>query len=1078
MQKLAEICIRRPVFAAVLILVLIVVGADSYMNLGVDRFPKVEFPNVTVTTTLTGASPETIETEVSDKIEEAVNTVSGIEALNSYSKEGVSIVAIQFSLDKDADVAAQEVRDKINAVVAELPDEAEQPVVTKLDTDATPVLGLVVTGTKNIRDTTEYADKVLRRRLESTGGVGAVDILGGRKRQINILLDAYKMRGYATTVTDVTNAVKEQNVDIPGGRMDQGDRSITLRTQGRLKNVSDFNNITVKAQNGGSVMLSDIAKVEDGVADVDSASELNGKPTVYVQITKQSGTNTVAVINQIKDRLKQLKPAMNAQGYDYEIVNDQSDYIEAAIHSVQEHLIVGSILACVVVLIFLLNWRSTLVSSLAIPSSIIATFSLMNYLGFTLNVITMLALTLSVGIVIDDAIVVLENIYRYIEEKNRPPFEAAIEATREIGLAVLATTLSLVAVFLPVAFMSGIVGRFFNSFGLTMSCAIMVSLLVAYTLIPSLSARVLKAPAHAASPVHGEGGHGSAHGDTSHQSKTKTTGFFAVIDRIYTAMLVWSLGHRWVIVLACIATILSVRFVGPHIPFNFLPTDDESQFNVTARAPEGTRLETAMAMAGRVASRIRELPETAYTVVSIGGSGQAAARNNATIYVRLKSVDQRQRSQDDMMSYVREQVLPEFKADNLRTSVGTVNGVGGGTNADVVYTISGPDLDVLNTAASKMMAALRNVPMTTDIDTSYIVGQPEIAVEVDRKLAAQLGVNPASVASALQYLVGDNQVTDFEQNGEQYEVHVRAAEQYRTDRQGLSLLTVPTSGLNNGNGGNNNPATAIVPITQVVRFVNQTGPSTIQRYNRQRQITIQCNMFKGGNSQAALDSLASTFKSLNLGPDYHGEPTGRSREQGRAMLSFLSALGLSVVFVYLILAAQFESWVHPITILLSLPLTIPFALISILIFGGSLNLFTMLGILVLFGVVKKNAILQIDHTNQLREAGMPRQEAIILANRDRLRPILMTTIAFVAGMLPLVVSSGTGSGTNRAIGSVIVGGQVLSLLLTLLATPVAYSWFDDVTQFVTSVRTRWFGGGSPAPVNTNRAEPIVRASGD
>jgi HAE1 family hydrophobic/amphiphilic exporter-1 len=372
-----------------------------------------------------------------------------------------------------------------------------------------------------------------------------------------------------------------------------------------------------------------------------------------------------------------------------------------------------------------------------------------------------------------------------------------------------------------------------------------------------------------------------------------------------------------------------------------------------------------------------------------------------------------------------------------------------------------------------MMAALRNVPLTTDIDTSYIVGQPEIAVEVDRKLAAQLGVNPASVASALQYLVGDNEVTNFEQNGEQYEVHVRAAPEFRTNQQGLSLLTVPTSGLQNNN--TNGTSVSAVPISQVVRFVDQTGPSTIQRYNRQRQITIQCNMFKGGNSQLALDTLASTFKGMNLGPDYHGEPTGRSREQGRAMLAFLSALGLSIIFVYLILAAQFESWVHPITILLSLPLTVPFALISIWIFGGSLNLFTMLGILVLFGVVKKNSILQIDHTNQLRESGMPRNEAIIQANRDRLRPILMTTIAFVAGMLPLVVSSGTGSGTNRAIGSVILGGQTLSLLLTLLATPVAYSWFDDVTQWVTAVRARLFGGNT---VPQGRPEVVMQAHSD
>ncbi len=1053
MQKLAELCIKRPVFASVLILLLVVVGAAGFFQLGVDRFPNVDFSTVTVTVTEPGASPESIETEVTQKVEEAVNTISGMDELRSYSNEGVAIVVCQFQLEKNVDVAENEVRAKVDRITGDLPDDAEKPVVQKLDTGATPVLGLAITGSGTIKEVTEYADKILRRRIESTPGVGQIDILGGRARQINVYLDAYKMRGYGVNVTDVTSALKAQNVDVPGGRIDQGARSLTLRTAGRIQNVGDFENISIRAQSGGAILLKDVGRVEDGIADADSISELDGKPTVYLQVSKQSGTNTVSVIQEIKNRVQALRPAFEARGYSVRIVNDQSDFIIAAIHAVEEHLIVGSLLASFVVLIFLLNWRSTLISALAIPASIIATFGLMWIMGFTLNVLTLLALTLAVGIVIDDAIVVLENIYRFIEEKGMDPFEAAIEGTREIGLAVLATTLSLVAVFLPVAFMTGIVGRFMNSFGVTMAFAIMVSLVVAFTLTPTLSARMLKAPKKSKD--------GKAH------DKAKEGGFFRHIDAVYTRMLKWSLGHRWAIGLLCLMALGSMPFVVGPIPKGFLPSDDESQFQITARAPEGTSLEETRDIGRAIAKRVEVAMknEVTYSLVTIGGSGQNAARNNATIYVRLKDVEQRQRSQDDLVTYTRDKILPEFAADNLRTTVGPAGGVGGGgVQADILYTIGGPDLDKLDQVSQKMMSDLRKVKGVTDIDTSLISGKPELAARVNRPLAAQLGVQPEDVANSLNFLVGDQQVTNFQQGGEEYEVHVRAAQQFRNSKEGISLLTVPGNpqgtATDSGSSSTSNTSTGpvAIPLDQVVSFVNQAGPASIQRLNRNREVTIQANVLPGGSSQAGLDALAASFKAQNLGPEYTGGPTGRSKEQAKAFIAFLSAFGLSLIFVYLILAAQFESWLHPITILLSLPLTVPFALISILIFHGSLNIFSLLGILVLFGVVKKNSILQIDHTNQLRERGMERNDAIIQANRDRLRPILMTTIAFVAGMLPLIVSSGTGAGTNRAIGSVIFGGQSLSLILTLLATPVAYSLFDDLSKFAARIRNRLFGG--------------------
>ncbi len=1069
MQKLAEICIQRPVFASVLILIMVVVGAAGFQQLGVDRFPTVDFPTVTVSTVQPGASPESIETEVTDPIEEAVNSISGIDSLRSYSNEGLSTVAVTFDLSKDVDVAAQEVRDKVNLALNSLPQDVEPPIIQKQDTDATPIMGIALTGSGNIRDITEYADKTLRRRLESTPGVGQIDVLGGRKRQINIYFDAFKMQSYGVTVSEATQAIQSQNADIPGGRIDQGDRSLTLRTKGRLENIDAFRNIQLRAQNGGAIQLSDVATVEDGIEDVNTVSELNGKPTVYLQISKQSGTNVVQVINEVKERLKDVEADAKAKGYEIRIVNDQSDYIEAAIHAVEEHLIVGSILATLVVLIFLLNWRSTVIAAIAIPASIIATFGAMWILGFTLNVLTLLALTLSVGIVIDDAIIVLENIYRHIEEEGKNPFQAAIDGTREIGLAVLATTLSLVAVFLPVAFMSGIVGRFMNSFGVTMSCAILVSLIVAFTLTPTLSARMLKAPDK--KPVKD----GQEHGHTG--------GFFGHIDAVYTAMLKWSMGHRWVIGLACVAALVTVPFVVKPIPKNFLPDDDESQFQVTARAPEGTSLEATRDIARQISEDIRKQPEVEYTVITIGGSGQNAARNNASVFVRLKPIGERdsagdtERSQDDLVKYTRNEILPQFAAEQLRATVGPAGGIGGGgKQGDVTYTIAGPDLDRLEEVSQKLMSDLRKVPKIVDVDSSSISGKPELTVEVNRPLAAQLGVQPQQVAQALNFLVGDNEVTNYQEGGEQYEVHVRAAERFRADQNGISLLTVPANPNVGGGAFPQDGDANSVPISQVVSFDRQTGPATIQRLNRQREVTITANLLPGGSAQDGLAQLDKSFAALSLGPEYKGAPEGRSKEMGKAFGAFITAFGLSLIFVYLILAAQFESWLHPVTILLSLPLTVPFALISILVFGGSLNIFSMLGILVLFGVVKKNSILQIDHTNQLRERGMPRDEALIQANRDRLRPILMTTIAFVAGMLPLVISSGVGSGTNRAIGSVIFGGQTLSLLLTLLATPVAYAVFDDLSGWTAKIRNRLFGGGKTKSAPNPKREAVMQTS--
>jgi len=1019
MQWLAALSVKRPVFASVLILSLTVVGAFAFSLLGVDRFPKVDFPTVLVTTVQPGAAPEQIETEVSDKIEEGVNTISGIDELRSVSSEGVSQVIISFVLEKDPDVAAQEVRDKVNGVLPQLPKTIDQPRVDRFDPDSAPVLSLALSANRPVRDITEYADKVLRRQLESVSGVGQVLIIGGRSRQVNVWLDGNRLRAYNITVTDVSRALQAQNIEIPGGRMDQGGQSVTLRTRGRVQTVAEFGDIVIKAQNGHPIRIADVADVEDGAADPDTVANVDGASTVLLQVRRQSGTNTVEVVKAVRERFDELKSRLPS-GYDARIVRDDSTFIEASIHNVEEHLVVGSILAALVVLLFLVNLRSTLISAIAIPTSIVATFGLIWYMGFTLNLMTMLALTLSVGIVIDDAIVVLENIYRFIEEKGDDQYQAAIDATQEIGLAVLATTLSLVAIFVPVGFMGGIVGRFMKSFGLTMAFAIMVSLLVSFTLTPMLSARYLKVTRDENGKV---------------KASSKESRIFHAIDVVYTRILEWAMGHRAIIAGLAALILLSSVPLFMMANKNFLPNDDQSEFEINLRAPEGTSLEATEVITNRVASAVRsKLPEVAYTLVTIGGD-PAKTRNLSNIYVKLKPIEQRARGQFAIMGEIRSEILPPIAA-NLRTSVQPIATIGGGGSqaADIQFLINGPDLKELERISSQLAATVKKIPGVVDLDTSLNVGKPELSVHVDRPKAADLGVQVGDAAEALRLLVGGDQVTTYNESGEQYEVHLRARSEDRSTQDAVANLTVPSARL------------GAVTLSDVANFAPGSAPSDINRLARQRQVTVFCNLLPSASQSAVQTKIIEEFQKLNPGADYRGAFTGRSRELGRAAQNFLTAFVLSLVFMYLILAAQFESWLHPVTILLSLPLTLPFALLSIIIFRQSLDIFSALGLLVLFGVVKKNSILQIDHANQLKEKGLSTHDAVIQASRDRLRPILMTTFAFVAGMVPLIVSRGIGAGTNHAIGFVIFGGQSLALLLTLVVTPVAYSLFDDLSR--------------------------------
>jgi HAE1 family hydrophobic/amphiphilic exporter-1 len=1099
-----------------LILSLTVVGIFSFKSLGVDLFPKIDLPTVTVTVANPGASPQEVETEITDKVEGAVNTISGIDELRSTSVEGVSQVFITFLLEKNADVAAQEVRDKVNLIVGDLPETAEDPIIQKLDTDAAPVLRIAVSAPRSLREVTDVADKQIKERIESINGVGQVQIVGGREREVQVWVDPDKLRAYNVTVAEVAAAVRLQNLEVPGGRVDEGTRELTVRTLGRIPDPSSFNELVVANRGSYSVKISDIGYVEDGAEEQRTAARLNGQPAVTLIVSKQSGQNTVAVADAVKERLNEITPTL-PKGFRAEVVGDQSIFIKASLEAIETHLIEGGILAALVVFIFLWSFRSTIIAALAIPTSIIATFGLMAAMGYTLNNITMLALTLMVGIVIDDAIVVLENIYRFVEEKGMPPFQAAIQGTREIGLAVMATTLSLLAVFIPVGFMKGIVGRFMSSFGFTSSFAIAVSLLVSFTLTPMLAARLIKreadplpagtgsepseaeagtALADESRVTAGEGGPEKNIFDGSPASRglparevvepqteereeaaaspqdvpkaertSKESRFYRPIDRTYTTMLTWSMRHRWVVVLLCVAVILSIVPLFMLVGKNFLPVDDQSQFEINVRTPEGYTLPATSALVEKIAADVRQLPGVTDTLVTIGG-GQQEQVNNASIYVRLAPIKERSLTQDKLMVRARTEVLAKYLKqypDQLRTSVQQVAAISGGgfRNADIQFVIGGPDLQQLTKYSEELLAKMKTIPDVVDADSTLINGKPELRVQIHREHAADLGVRVGDIAQTLNTLVAGQKVSTFNAGTDQYNVRVRATGEFRASVEGLKRMIVPSTKI------------GWVSLDNLVSVEEGAGPSAIDRLNRQRQVTLLANVRPGGSQAAVISRMTEFVKELNVDPAYKTGLAGRSKELGRAGYYFMLAFLLSFVFMYMVLAAQFESFIHPVTILLTLPLAIPFGILSLLVTGQTVNIFSGLGLLLLFGVVKKNAILQIDHTNELRARGMDRIDAIIQANRDRLRPILMTTIALVAGMMPLVVSTGPGAGTNRSIGVLVVGGQSLCLLLTLLAVPVFYSLFDDLAR---SHIFAWIGKGVTGSFDWARRKTATAAA--
>jgi hydrophobic/amphiphilic exporter-1 (mainly G- bacteria), HAE1 family len=1009
-MKLADVSIKRPVFAVMMSAAIVVLGLAAYNQLGRDLMPKTDSPMVMVRTSLPGASAEEIETQVTKPIEEVVNTIAGIDELRSTSQQGESRVMISFVLEREIESAVQDVRDKVATITNRFPLDTLPPVIQKMDPDANPILTLAISGDRSQKEISQIVDKQIKQVLETVQDVGEVTFTGDRHREIQLLLDKDRMNAYGLTVDQVRIAVQRQNVEIPGGSFLAGASEIALRTMGRIRNVDDFNKIIIAYNSGSVITFQDIGRVLDTVEEPRSISRLDGREAVSLLIRKQSGTNTVKVIDAVMKRLEtRIKPNL-PRDIKIQTTRDQSTFINRSFKEIQHHLILGGFLASVVVLLFMRNFRATIISAVAIPISIIGTFTVMKAFGFTMNNMTMLALSLATGIVIDDAIVVLENIFRYIEEKKVAPKEAAAKATGEIGLAVLATTLSLVVIFLPVAFMTGQIGQYFFSFGIVSAAAFLLSMFVSFTLTPALCGAWLK-------PT-----------DAQHKA-SKQHGFYASIDRIYGRMLGWSLRNRLIIVTIGLAVVVSAYFLYGRIGKELVPDDDQSEFSVNVKLPQGTNFYRTNEFVKPIEETLRNMKHVQTVFATVNPA-------SANFYIGLTPLENRNVSQQELIRQTRME-LRKFQGARISISGGTdlsgsssSGGRGGGGMNRVQMLLQGPDIQQLQVYVTDLLSKVRTIPGIVDADTNFEATAQELRVRIDRTRAADLGVPIDSLASSLRILVGGNEVSKYKEGDDQFSVKLRLDEQFRNDPTKMGELLVP------GAGGRP------IKVSDVASLSLEPGPASIDRYNRQRQVSLNGNI-DGIPLQTANEAVQMKVDEMRLKAGYSAVPGFGARMLSQASNDFGTAVILAIIFIYMVLASQFNSFIHPLTIMTAIPLSLPCGLFALMAFGMTVNVYSAIGLMMLFGIVKKNSILQVDYTNTLIEQGLERDQAIVTANHIRLRPILMTTIAIVAGMLPIAFGRGSGSGSRASMAVTIIGGQAICLLLTLLVTPVVYSLFDD-----------------------------------
>jgi hydrophobe/amphiphile efflux-1 (HAE1) family protein len=1032
--KLAAVSIRRPVFTVMMIMALVVLGYTSFNQMNIDLMPEIDFPFVIISTIYPGAGAEAVETEVTKKIEDAANPIEGIKHVTSYSQEGYSLVFAEFILEKDGQVAAQEVREKISAIRGELPGDIEEPVIARYDPQSEPIISLTVSGKRPLRDITTFTKDVVKKRLESLPGVGSVTLVGGFEREINLLLDIDKMESYQISINKIKMSLQSANLEIPGGRINEGGVEYLVRTMGKLTSVNQFNNLVIDNPEGQPVYLRDIATVIDTVEEQRSLARVNGEPSVTLDISRQSGANTVEIAEAVKIEIASLQVGLPPD-IDINIVLDNSIYIEDSIHEILTNIIFGGLLAIFVIFLFLADIRSTIVSAVAIPTSIIATFTFMKMLGFTMNMMSLMGLSLAVGLLIDDAIVVIENIFRHLDQ-GKPPMKAAFEATKEIGLAVMATTFAIVVVFLPVAFMAGIVGRFFYQFGMTVAFAVTVSLFVAFSLTPMLSSRflkkesaILKPPSFFLSRIIWK----------FYRWILKIISpwnmFFDKLNGWYRGILGWSLNHRLIVLGLATVTFVLAIYLGKYIGSEFMPATDRGEIRISIETPPGTDLRNTSERLTQVENVLRQRPEVEMIFTTIG-AGQEPV-NSGRIFVKLMNRDLRDISALLLVDTVRDMIS---KVPGIEYSVSTEEGHAGGSKP-VEISIRGTELDVIRDLTHKVQDIFEETPGAVDISNTLEEGKPELRIEIDREKANDLALNIYGIASTIRGFVDGEVVTRFKEGDEEYDVRIRLNESSRSSAADVGRMLVVSDKDIPGR------RKFLVPLSHVAKIEKTTAIGQYNRFDRLREGKVGSNVASGAFSGTILNEIMEKASAIDLPPGYHIGISGEGEIMAESFQNIFVALFLAVIFIYLLLASQFESFFDPFSIMFSLPLSLIGAILALLFFRSSMSIISLIGIILLMGLVTKNAILLIDFIKQNRYRGKTRREAILIAGPIRLRPILMTTFAMIFGMLPLALGFGPGAEFRAPMGRAVIGGLISSTLLTLVVVPVVYTIIDDIIAF-------------------------------
>ncbi|HKK46289.1 MAG TPA: efflux RND transporter permease subunit [Balneolaceae bacterium] len=1016
---ISDTAIERPVTTLILMGALLIFGYISFSRMGIDQFPEVSFPIVTVTTSYPGASPDVMDQEVTNNLEEQINTISGIKNIISQSYDGLSIVTTQFELSKDANVAAEEVRAKVDLAKQDLPNDINPPIVQKLDVNSSPILWISVSGKVPYLQLSQYANHTLKQQLQTVSGVGNVEVTGLREREIRVWLEPKELHSRGLTAADVIGAIRSNHLELPGGRIEEAKKEYSIKVQGEYKTPEGLKNLVVKSVNGKTVYLKDVARVETGTEDYRTIAHYNGDPTIGLGIRKQSGANTVAVANGIKAKLKTLS-ADAPNGINLKVAIDNSKFIERSIGGAQFDIILGVILTALIMFFFLRNVGITSISVISIPVSLIGGFIIMNALNFTINNLTMLAMSLAVGLVIDDTIVVLENIFRHVEE-GQNSMEAARVGTSEVGFAVLAATSTVVAVFLPVAFMKGIIGRFFFQFGMAVAVTVSISLFVSFTLTPFLCSRFLK------------------HDEKHSKFYMTLERFFKWLEESYIKTLKWGTRHRWSVIAIAIVTFVLGMSLLPFIGTEFIPQSDESRFQISFEMPTGTSIDAMNSRLYKIENTLSKYPQIQSLFSSVG-SGASQEVNKGNFFVNMVSTDQRDISQQDLMKEVRTKL--ENKFPNMVVAVEPVSAAGnnGSRRADVQYIIQGPDLKKLNEISNNAIKDLKKDGRFVDLDTDLRLNKPEVNVDINRDLAYNLGVNVQTISTEIYALFGGNDVAKYTHNGYRYKIRVKAKGNVRDKPQNLNDIEA-----RNKNG-------RLIKASNLIDYNVGQGPSSVNRYNRIHAVNLYANTT---GEISAGEALQVVKKDVNKYLPDNGEYTtslgGQSQNMQESFGYMIQALEISILVIYMVLAIQFESFIHPFTIMISLPLTMIGVFGGLFVAGATLNIFSFIGVIMLVGLVVKNAILLVDVANQQREEhNKDKVEAILIAGRLRLRPILMTAFAVIFALIPVALALSEGGGSRQPLGIAVVGGMLTSTFLTLLVIPIIYLMLDDLSE--------WFRG--------------------